>query len=267
MEKECYILTLSGGKDSTALALFIMDNMPELHEKIEYVFYDTGLDLPETYDYLNKIEVFLDKKITYVKPEKSFDHIFSTTGMLPNMFARWCTVELKVKPSVKFFKRKILEEGYEKIHLYAGIRADESYRDGVVLNSEFEKKHVIVHYPLIENNFNLSDVEDILIESGLNYPDYYNWRKRNGCYLCFFQSPIDWIHLYENHPDYFMKAVKYEKEAKQGKKHRFGFNLKMPLEEMIKPENMKKIKEKYEKKENRSRAKKSCKLIDMAEPD
>ena len=41
----------------------------------------------------------------------------------------------------------------------------------------------------------------------------------------------------------------------------------MPLEEMIKPENMKKIKEKYEKKENRSRAKKSCKLIDMAEPD
>lgn len=38
-----------------------------------------------------------------------------------------------------------------------------------------------------------------------------------------------------------MRAVKYEKEAKKGIKHRFGFNLKMPIEDVIKPENMKKI--------------------------
>ena len=47
-EKEYHILSLSGGKDSTALAFFIKENMPEVHEKIEYVFYDTGLDLDET---------------------------------------------------------------------------------------------------------------------------------------------------------------------------------------------------------------------------
>ena len=52
--KEYHVLSLSGGKDSTALAFFIRDNMPEIHEQIEYVFYDTGCDLPETYDYLDK---------------------------------------------------------------------------------------------------------------------------------------------------------------------------------------------------------------------
>ncbi len=60
-----------------------------------------------------------------------------------------------------------------------------------------------------------------------------------------------------------MRAVKYEKEAKKGIKHRFGFNLKMPLEDMIKPENMKKITEKYEKLGNRTSARKSRKLIEM----
>ena len=70
--KEYHILSLSGGKDSTALAFFMKENMPEIFEKTELVFYDTGCDLPETYDYLNKIEVFLRKKIVRVKQSSPF---------------------------------------------------------------------------------------------------------------------------------------------------------------------------------------------------
>ena len=66
-EKEYHILSLSGGKDSTALAFFIKENMPEVHKKIEYIFCDTECELPETYDYLNKIEVFLGKRIQRIK--------------------------------------------------------------------------------------------------------------------------------------------------------------------------------------------------------
>lgn len=47
--KEYHILNLSGGKDSTALTFFIKGNMPHIHEKLEYVFSDTGLDLDKTY--------------------------------------------------------------------------------------------------------------------------------------------------------------------------------------------------------------------------
>jgi 3'-phosphoadenosine 5'-phosphosulfate sulfotransferase (PAPS reductase)/FAD synthetase len=40
-----HILGLSGGKDSTALAIYMRDRVPEL----EYVFTDTGKELPEAY--------------------------------------------------------------------------------------------------------------------------------------------------------------------------------------------------------------------------
>ena len=53
-----HILSLSGGKDSTALALYMRDKVPEM----EYVFCDTGKELPETYEYLNRVEAFLGKK-------------------------------------------------------------------------------------------------------------------------------------------------------------------------------------------------------------
>lgn len=244
-DKEYHILSLSGGKDSTALAFFIKENMPEVHEKIEYVFYDTGLDLDETYTYLNKIEVFLNKKITYVKPQKSFEDIYYVNKILPSPFRRWCTVELKVKPSQKFLEEKIKNEGEGQINLYIGIRADESFRLGAQLKSEIEKKYVKTKYPLVENGINKQDVEEILKKTGINMPEYYKWRSRNGCFMCFYQSQHDWIKLYKNAPQLFIKAMEYEKLCKQGHTLRFGLNMDLPLSEIIKPDNMKRIEEKY----------------------
>ena len=109
--KEYHILSLSGGKDSTALAFFMKENMPEIFEKTELVFCDTECELPETYDYLNKIEIFLDKKITWLRPEKSFDHLMTTAGYLPSPIKRWCTVELKTKPFKNFIKREVSQNG------------------------------------------------------------------------------------------------------------------------------------------------------------
>ena len=73
--KEHHILTLSGGKDSAALALYIKDNYPDIHEKVQYCFCDTELEVPEVYEYLNKLEIFLNKPISYLKPQVSFQHI------------------------------------------------------------------------------------------------------------------------------------------------------------------------------------------------
>lgn len=244
-DKEYHILSLSGGKDSTALAFFIKENMPEVHKKIEYVFYDTGLDLDETYTYLNKIEVFLDKKITYVKPEKSFEDIYYVNKILPSPFRRWCTVELKVKPSQKFLKEKIKNEGEGRINLYIGIRADESFRLGAQLKSEIERKYAVTKYPLVENGINKQDVEEILKKTGINMPEYYKWRSRNGCFMCFYQSQHDWIKLYKNAPQLFNKAMEYEKLCAPGHTLRFGLNMDLPLSEIIKPHNMKRIEEKY----------------------
>ena len=65
-----HILNLSGGKDSTALAIYMKDKVPEM----EYVFCDTGKELAETYQYLKRIEAFLGKSIVKLNSKFSFDY-------------------------------------------------------------------------------------------------------------------------------------------------------------------------------------------------
>ena len=54
-QKVRHLLGLSGGKDSSALAVYMRDRVPEM----EYFFTDTGKELPETYEFLDRLEVFL----------------------------------------------------------------------------------------------------------------------------------------------------------------------------------------------------------------
>nr|HNI24957.1 phosphoadenosine phosphosulfate reductase family protein [Leptospiraceae bacterium] len=81
--KERHILSVSGGKDSTALAIFMKQEYPDLD--LEYVFCDTGEELPETYAYIEKIETFLGKKITKLQSEKTWDEwVNQFSGYLPS---------------------------------------------------------------------------------------------------------------------------------------------------------------------------------------
>jgi 3'-phosphoadenosine 5'-phosphosulfate sulfotransferase (PAPS reductase)/FAD synthetase len=57
--KKRHVLGISGGKDSSSLAIYMRDRVPEM----EYFFCDTGAELPETYEYLNRLEGALGKPI------------------------------------------------------------------------------------------------------------------------------------------------------------------------------------------------------------
>ncbi len=59
-----HIVSLSGGKDSAALAIYMRKKYPEI--KVEYVFCDTGCELQETYEYLERLESLLGAKIIRV---------------------------------------------------------------------------------------------------------------------------------------------------------------------------------------------------------
>ncbi len=192
-----HILPLSGGKDSAALAIYLKDKIPNL----EYVFLDTGHELPETYEFLDRMRAVLGINIKCVRSAHSFEEILLKKGnYLPSPQKRWCTEELKIKPFEAYV-------GRDRAYSYIGIRADED-RDGYIS----AKNHIIPRYPFIEDGLVLSDIEFLLLSSGLGYPGYYSWRSRSGCYFCFFQQKIEWIHLYEHHPDLFYKAMAFEKK-------------------------------------------------------
>ena len=69
-----HVLGISGGKDSAALAIYIKDRYPEISEKMEYFFTDTGSELKEIYEFLDKLEAFLDSKIHRLSSGKPFEH-------------------------------------------------------------------------------------------------------------------------------------------------------------------------------------------------
>ncbi len=117
------------------------------------------------------------------------------------------------------------------------------------------------NYPLSnESSFPLIDNEDILVrndifkileDSGVGVPAYYKEvefevngkkstyaRSRSGCFFCFYQQKIEWVWLYEQHPDMFAKAMGYEKDG-------YTWIQDEPLAELIKPDRIMRIKEEY----------------------
>ena len=59
-----HIVSVSGGKDSAALAVYLKTHHPEI--PAEYVFCDTGTELPETYEFLDRMEAVLGIEIKHV---------------------------------------------------------------------------------------------------------------------------------------------------------------------------------------------------------
>jgi len=202
MEKVRHILGLSGGKDSTALAILLHKEIPEM----EYFFCDTGKELQETYDYLDRIRVRLGIKIIYLESERGFDHWLEVYGgLLPSPKMRWCTVQMKIKPLERWV-------GDDKAFSYIGIRADED-RDGYIST----KPNIHPVFPFKERGLVKEDILRLLDESGIGLPDYYRWRSRSGCFFCFFQRKYEWVMLAEEHPDLFAEAVRYEQEHSDGR--------------------------------------------------
>ena len=193
-----HVLGISGGKDSAALAIYIKDRYPEIHEKIEYFFTDTGAELPEIYDFLDKLEAYLGKEIVRLNSDKNFtDWLKDHNEYLPSPQQRWCTRQMKIKPFESFV-------GDDPVISYIGICADEN-REGYIS----QKDTIKAVFPYIEDGLVRDDIFQIL-EDSVGIPEYYKWRSRSGCFFCFFQQQKEWLGLKRNHPDLFEQARQFE---------------------------------------------------------
>ncbi len=249
MSKTRHILSLSGGKDSTALAIFMRDKVADM----EYVFCDTCKELDETYEYLNRVEAYLGKKIVRINAEAGFDHWLQVYGgYLPGPNMRWCTKMLKLRPFEKYV-------GSDDVVSYIGIRADED-RVGYIST----KPNIRAVFPYKEHGIDYAGVMGILQDSGIGLPPYLQWgRTHSGCYFCFFQKNIEWVRLLEKYPKRFAEAEAYEKIS-DDKGKTFTWNQGMPLSELRKPENVEGITQRWMEASRKRRAKRGDrKLVEV----
>ena len=124
-----HIVSFSGGKDSTAMLLMMLEhNMPI----DDIICCDTGKEFPQMYEHWKKVESYIGRKITILKAEKDFDYwMFGHVKVKgknkgkhgygwSNALTRWCTDRLKSVPIKKYYKH-IDDEVAE----YVGIAYDE----------------------------------------------------------------------------------------------------------------------------------------------
>jgi 3'-phosphoadenosine 5'-phosphosulfate sulfotransferase (PAPS reductase)/FAD synthetase len=234
-----HLLGLSGGKDSSALAIYLRDKVPDM----EYFFADTGAELPETLEFIDLLQDYLGKPIVRLNAGRDFDYYLKLhNNYLPSPGQRWCTINLKLVPFENFV-------GSDPAISYIAIRADEPERAGYIS----KKSNIKTCFPFKEDGLRKDDVMDILESSGLGVPEYYSWRSRSGCYFCFFQRQQEWVGLKKYHPDLFDKAKQYEKvDENSGKK--YTWNQAGTLDEVLEKAETAKIPHK--------KIEKSKKLID-----
>ncbi|MCT3943882.1 hypothetical protein CMU68_10200 [Elizabethkingia anophelis] len=257
-----HIIPISG-KDSLATA--IVQKIIEPSLDYEYVFNPTGAELPEVFEWLEKVEIYLGKEIIRVGEDLP-SIIEGYNYFLPNGQARYCTRQSKIEPFVNWIKG-------EKAIVYYGIRADEN-REGFNNSTSL---NIIPQYPLQEMHIDLQGVYSIINSRGLKPPTFFwksvyeevckiigrdvrdmlpewlfdmlfAWRSRANCYFCFNQRLYELVGLLEHHPDLFDIAESYEYK---GGETPFFWKKDYPLKKVR--ENAERIRKK--------RIKQICKII------
>lgn len=202
--KEWHVVALSGGKDSSALALRLMEVEPRDYL---YVCTPTGDELPEMWDWWKQLGVMLGKQIKPVM-EMTLKSCLDKNGCLPNFRRRFCTRQIKIEPFRRFVTR-LTATG--TVTSYVGLRADEEGRAGGAYDSI---QGVNIRYPLREWGWGVSDVLRYLAEKNVKVP------KRTDCARCYHQRIGEWWELWKHHPDLFADAIADEE--------RFGETYRSP---------------------------------------
>lgn len=221
-EKEHYhAVSLSGGKDSTAMLLLMIEKgMP-----IDVVLNaDTGMEFPEMYEHLQKLDEHLYRErglhITILHHPKSFEWMMfeepkqKPSSLVnrhrlgippygngwPGIKVRWCTGQMKTHLLSKEVNR--LKKEKSALH-YIGIAADESNR----CKGE--------QYPLVDWGITENQALQICYERGFDFGGLYEIYHRASCWCCPFQRIDELRKLRQHHPKLWARLLEMDNRARE----------------------------------------------------
>ncbi len=187
-----HIVGLSGGKDSTAMALRLAEIEPRDYT---YICTPTGNEPAEMIAQWARLEYLLGKPLVRLKAG-TLESLIDEQHALPSHRMRWCTRRLKIEPTLAYIRAN------QPATLYVGLRADEETREGIYSDD------VVSDFPLRRWGWGEPDVLDYLYQQGVTIP------YRTDCEWCYDQRLSDWRKLWRDNPDSWARAC--EKEAATG---------------------------------------------------
>lgn len=206
MQMNYYIVSFSGGKDSTAMLFRLL----ELNEPInEVIWCDTYKEFPQMYTHIEKVKKLVeakDIKFTTLKSEKSFDYYmfeYQPKRKNPELLglsgfswagsrARWCTGRLKVDVINKYIRK--LEKEFNVIQ-YIGLAFDEPERVARASNQNPSHRH-----PLVDWGWDEAKCLEYCYSIGFDWDGLYTHFDRVSCWCCPLQSLEDLRQLRTHYP-------------------------------------------------------------------
>ena len=206
--KQFHAVSLSGGKDSTAMLLLMIERDMPINMVLSA---DTGMEFPEMYEHLAKLDEHLFRErgihITTLRHPKGFEYLMfdepkqkprslenrAKLGIppygngWPGIRVRWCTGQLKTHLITKEVNRLKGELG--AIH-YVGIAADEAWR------CKDER------YPLVEWGITEAQALQACYDRGFDFGGLYEIYHRASCWCCPFQRIDELRKLRKHAADY-----------------------------------------------------------------
>ncbi len=192
--KIAIVVPVSGGKDSQACLKLALENYHK--NEVIGLFCDTGFEHPLTYRHIDAMSEKYDVYIEKLSNNGNVESKCLKYNRFPSGTARFCTDQLKIQPSKKFYKLLSSENGgfevwygvrsaesHQRAKRYAGKIASEVYPISEYMKiypKYLDKAGVVVRLPIID--WSTADVLSYL--NGEQNPLYSHGFDRVGCFPC-----------------------------------------------------------------------------------
>lgn len=206
-----HIVSFSGGKDSSAMLIRMVEEGMPIDDIVFINVMATptlGAELPEMYEYIERMERYIGRKITVVPSVMSFHEGFhqvyqtgSRAGTIygfPLTIGAWCNDRLKMRAIRRHYKT------YGEHIRYLGLAADESAR--------IARLDPFCRAPLADWGMTEQDCIDYLEARGMMNPLYRKFR-RLGCWFCVKQGLDSLRVLRRDYPKYWSMLLEWDKES------------------------------------------------------
>lgn len=214
-----HAVSLSGGKDSTAMLLLMIERGMPIDTVLTA---DTGMEFPEMYAHLDKLDSYLYAErgihltrlrhphgyewLMFEEPKQKTASIENRQALgvtpfgngWPGVKVRWCTGELKTHLIAKEVNR--LKGEYNAIN-YVGIAADEPSR---VKDDK---------YPLVDWHITEPEALKICYDRGFDWGGLYEIYHRCSCWCCPFQRIAELRRLRHYHPELWARLLEMDRRA------------------------------------------------------